>query len=172
MKDGPDKTILGAIQKSWLQETLESSDATFKLVISPTPIVGSDKANKSDNHSNEGFKTEGDALRKFLSGIDNCFVVNGDRHWQYVSTDPVTGLREYGTGPINAEHNYGGAIRFNERYHHYLALKGGYLSIQVKRVDGVPRITFQYHDIDALDPQTGRSKIVYQETVTAKGFGL
>ena len=46
MVDGPEKTILGAQQKSWLFKTLDASTATFKLVFSPTPIVGPDRSGK------------------------------------------------------------------------------------------------------------------------------
>ena len=53
--DGPEKTIWGAKQRAWLQRTLLESDASFKLLISPTPIVGPDRDNKSDNHANKAF---------------------------------------------------------------------------------------------------------------------
>ena len=35
--DGPAKSIWGAEQKAWLKQTLLESDATFKLLVSPTP---------------------------------------------------------------------------------------------------------------------------------------
>jgi len=40
MPDGPDKTIWGTEQKEWLKKTLVDSEATFKILISPTPMVG------------------------------------------------------------------------------------------------------------------------------------
>ena len=46
MVDGPEKTILGVEQKAWLFKTLDASTATFKLVFSPTPIVGPDRSGK------------------------------------------------------------------------------------------------------------------------------
>lgn len=52
--DGPDKTIWGPEQKEWLKRTLAESDATFKVLISPTPMVGPDDLRKTDNHSNVG----------------------------------------------------------------------------------------------------------------------
>jgi alkaline phosphatase D len=87
MDDGPEKTILGKEQKAWLKKTLQASDATFKLAVFPSPIVGPDKRGKNDNHSNPGFTHEGDELRTFLSSIPNTFVVCGDRH---CSTPPST----------------------------------------------------------------------------------
>ena len=42
MPDGPNKTIWGKEQKQWLKQTLLQSKATFKILISPTPMVGPD----------------------------------------------------------------------------------------------------------------------------------
>lgn len=46
MPDGPDKTIWGKEQMAWFKETYKSSDATFKILISPTPIIGPDRPQK------------------------------------------------------------------------------------------------------------------------------
>jgi alkaline phosphatase D len=148
-KDGPEKSILGEKQKAWLKEGLRTSNATFKLVISPGPVVGPDKAGKKDNHSNHVFQHEGDELRSFLASISGTLVVCGDRHWQYSSIDPKTGLREFGTGSINRAHDFGGATGFDPKYHRYWSRKGGYLSVLVEREAEVPSISFRYHDIDA-----------------------
>ena len=78
---------------------MRSSDATFKLYISATPVVGPDRKGKKDNHANQVFAYEGGRLREFLNSIPGCFVINGDRHWQYHSIDPGTGLNEFGSGP-------------------------------------------------------------------------
>src|SRR6185436_6509670 len=43
MKDGPTKTIWGKEQKQWVFDTLRKSDADFKILISPTPLVGPDR---------------------------------------------------------------------------------------------------------------------------------
>ena len=82
MPDGPTKTIWGAEQIAWFKRTVRQSDATFRVLISPTPIVGPDRENKKDNHSNANFSCEGDMLRKFISSQKNMVVVCGDRHWQ------------------------------------------------------------------------------------------
>ena len=59
--DGPDKSIWGDEQKEWLKKTLGESDAKFKLLISPTPMVGPDDLRKTDNHTNlGGFRHERD----------------------------------------------------------------------------------------------------------------
>ena len=67
MPDGPDKTLWGAEQIAWLKSTLLESDATFKLLISPTPLVGPDDAYKIDNHTNhKGFRHEGREFFKWV----------------------------------------------------------------------------------------------------------
>ncbi|MCH2180484.1 MAG: alkaline phosphatase D family protein [Mariniblastus sp.] len=136
MQDGPQKTILGDEQKAWLKKTLMESDATFKFVISPGPLVGPDKKGKNDNHSNAGFKTEGGELREFLSGLDNCYVICGDRHWQYCSRDPATGLIEMGCGPINDQHGFGGNPGRHPELHRYFSAKGGFLGITIDGSSG------------------------------------
>lgn len=131
-KDGPDKTILGEKQKQWLKQSLRESDATHKFVISPGPLVGPDKRGKNDNHSNKGFQHEGQELRDFLSAMPKTYVICGDRHWQYLSKDPQTGLLELGCGPINDEHNYGGSTGKVPKYHEFFSRQGGFLGITVE----------------------------------------
>jgi len=104
MPDGPDKTIWGEKQKKWFFDSVQASDATFRVLISPTPVVGPDRKNKNDNHANAGFTHEGNEVRAFLATQKNLYVVCGDRHWQYVSVDPKTGVREYACGPTSNKH--------------------------------------------------------------------
>jgi alkaline phosphatase D len=102
--DGPDKTLWGAEQIAWLKRTLSASDATFKILISPTPMVGPDDAYKTDNHTNhKGFRHEGRAFFRWIKEqqLDKrgFYVVCGDRHWQYHSLDP-TGIEEFSSGAL------------------------------------------------------------------------
>ena len=114
---GPDKTMWGAEQLAWLQETLLASDATFKILISPTPMIGPDDADqagrqalghdpfKRDNHSNPmGFQYERDRFFDWLeeNGLlddGHFYIVSGDRHWQYHSIHP-RGFEEFSTGAL------------------------------------------------------------------------
>ena len=130
MPDGPAKTILGKAQKQWLKKTIQNSTATYRFVISPGPLVGPDKRGKNDNHSNNGFYTEGQELRDFLAAQKNTYVICGDRHWQYCSQDPKTGLLELGCGPINDQHKFGGNPGHNRKFHRYFGAKGGFLKIK------------------------------------------
>ena len=125
---GTDKTLWGKEQKAWLKETLLASDAAFKILISPTPMIGPDDTQKGvqggflapyfggrplgqgddktkrDNHLNTyGFKDEGDAFFDWLAEHGflgkNLFIVCGDRHWQYHSVRP-DGFEEYSVGAL------------------------------------------------------------------------
>jgi alkaline phosphatase D len=149
MKDGPDKTIWGKEQKEWLMKSLLASDADWKVLVSPTPIVGPDRAKgKADNHSNAAFATEGDEIRRWFQKHlpDNFFVCCGDRHWQYHSVHPETKVREFSCGPASDEHA-GGSPGEDKVYHRFHRVKGGFLSVTASRPGGVSTITFRLHDV-------------------------
>jgi len=125
---GPDKTLWGAAQRKWLEKTLLASDAVFKILISPTPMIGPDDKltgvqggilarliggspigqggdnRKRDNHTNpHGFKDEGEAFFAWLLEHGflerNFYIVCGDRHWQYHSIRP-DGFEEFSSGAL------------------------------------------------------------------------
>jgi alkaline phosphatase/alkaline phosphatase D len=105
MEDGPAKTIWGLEQKEWLKRTLRESDAVWKLIITPTPIVGPDMDKKRDNHTNSGgFRHEGTQFFAWLteSGVRNVVLFTGDRHWRYHSVHP-SGVSEFACGSLNGE---------------------------------------------------------------------
>lgn len=131
--DGPAKSIWGEAQKSWLAAGLKASKAKFKVVISPTPIVGPDRDNKRDNHSNKVFETEGREVRSLLSSYPNTISVCGDRHWQFHSVDPVTGLHEFSVGPASERHAGGWKQQdYRPDIHQYLRVGGGYLELDLQ----------------------------------------
>lgn len=148
MPDGPTKTIWGAKQKEWFKKTVKESKATWKVLISPTPLVGPDRKNKNDNHSNAGFKHEGDEIRTWLKENvpDNFFVVCGDRHWQYHSVHPETGLHEFSVGAASDQHA-GGSPGENRKIHKFHRVKGGFLSVTVKPQKKGSTISFELRDV-------------------------
>jgi len=103
--DGPEKTLWGAEQKAWLQRTLLASDATFKILVSPTPLIGPDDAYKRDNHTG-GFRHEGEEFFAWLkaNGQKDFYIITGDRHWHYHSRHP-TGYEEFACGALNTENS-------------------------------------------------------------------
>jgi alkaline phosphatase/alkaline phosphatase D len=139
MEDGPGKTIWGEAQKEWLKQTLLESDATFKLLISPTPMIGPDESilswpapcqdeYKRDNHTNpRGFKYEGEAFftcEEFSCGalIDansRVGVSPGDPD----SSDPEGLIEQPFTDPVRS---------------------GGFLEVTVRPDDGAGRETCEF----------------------------
>jgi alkaline phosphatase D len=148
MPDGPDKTIWGAEQKEWFFETVRASDATFRVLISPTPIIGPDRDDKADNHANLSFQTEGDELRSFIGSQQNMFVICGDRHWQYASEDSETGIFEFCSGPATDTLATKSPADTTHPMYRYVNLKGGFLSVDVSVDEEDPEITFTHHAVD------------------------
>lgn len=146
--DGPEKSIWGKEQKEWFFQTAEASDATFKVLISPTPVVGPDRGNKNDNHANIGFKHEGDEVRKFIASQKNMFVACGDRHWQYVSVDADTGVKEFSCGPTSDKHAGGWENSNVLPEHRYLNVQGGFMTIAVEYPNGNPVLIARHYDVN------------------------
>ena len=147
MKDGPKKTIWGKDQMEWFKSTVSASDATFKILISPTPVIGPDRPTKKDNHSNKGFFYEGENIRKFISSQPNMYVVCGDRHWQYVSKHHKYGIVEFSIGPNSMEHA-GGWKQDNVKPEHlYLNVVGGVMTVTIDPKDS-PKIIVRHYDVD------------------------
>ena len=162
MPDGPDKTIWGETQKRWLKATLLASDATFKILISPTPLVGPDDRSKRDNHCNiAGFRHEGQEFFDWLGQngfLDkNFYILCGDRHWQYHARHP-SGFEEFSTGAlVDANSRLGvrtgspnstdpeGAIK-----QFYCKLdgepSGGFLLVTVTPAGSAAKATFTFYD--------------------------
>lgn len=146
--DGPGKSIWGKEQKEWLFRTLKESDASFKLLISPGPILGPDRDNKKDNYSNSVFKYEGEEIRNFLKQFDNLFICNGDRHWQYVTNISGTTLWEFGTGAGSDSHAEGWNQEDVRPEHRFLRVKGGFLRGSVYRAGNDVNIKLQHCDVN------------------------
>jgi alkaline phosphatase D len=156
--DGPQKTIWGEEQKKWLKDTLLASDATWKVLISPTPLVGPDRAQgKNDNHANAAFQHEGDEMRRWFQKHlpDNFFIACGDRHWQYHSVHPEAGVHEFSCGPASDQHA-GGSPGLDLKYHRFHRVKGGFLSVSVRRTKDQSAVTFRFHDV--------HGKVAYEYT--------
>lgn len=163
MPDGKEKTIWGEEQKSWLVRTIQQSSATFKIVFSPTPIVGPDRGTKADNHANAAFKTEGDWARDFLAR-NKVVVVNGDRHWQYVSKDPTTGLWEFSSGPVSDFHAQGWPPNEKRPEHRFLRVAGGFMGIKLQYTNDIPELTITHYDVKGM--------AVHEERINSNSFTI
>jgi alkaline phosphatase D len=149
LADGPEKTILGAQQKAWLSKSLQESKATYKLICTPTPIVGPDRDNKKDNHANAVFEHEGNELRQMFSKVPGVILFCGDRHWQYASVDEVTKVWEFGCGPGSENHELGWKVGDTRPEHRFLRVQGGFLSgeLTYDATGSIPRLTIRHHDV-------------------------
>jgi alkaline phosphatase D len=159
---GPEKTLWGAEQLAWIKSTLLESDATFKLLISPTPMVGPDDAYKKDNHVNPlGFRHEGDAFFAWLVEHDflnkHFYIVCGDRHWQYHAQHPL-GIEEFSCGALVDNNSRAGRLAGDPKSTDPEALikqyyvqgtaeeaTGGFLYIK-NTVGEHPQLHFEFYD--------------------------
>lgn len=144
--DGPSKTILGAQQKAWLKSTLDQSDADWRIIISPTPWVGPDRPGKADNYADAAFATEGNEMRAWAAQKKNLIVICGDRHLQYHSVDPGTGLHEFATGPASDAHA-GASDGEDKRFHRFHRVAGGFLSVTAEPSASGTRLVLRHHDV-------------------------
>ncbi len=146
--DGPDKTIWGHQQKEWFFKTVSESDATFKILLNSTPILGPDRDSKMDNYSNINFTHEGKEIRDFINQYDNLFIVNGDRHWQFVTHFENTNLWEFSCGAGSDEHAGGWKQEDKRPQHKFLRVAGGFLSGHVSSDEDVVTLRFKHHDVN------------------------
>jgi alkaline phosphatase D len=151
MPDGPDKTMWGHEQLAWLKQTLLESDADWRVLISPTPIIGPDRITKTDNHANpNGFWTEGQAFLDWVQEhqLDNLMIICGDRHWQYESVDRRNDreIREFSCGPTCDLHT-APVPPITETHQGvtqpYSAARGGFLTVTY---DPDRSLTFEFFD--------------------------
>ena len=145
--DGPHKTIWGKEQMEWFKQTVQASDATFKILISPTPIIGPDRSQKKDNHSNKGFFHEGEIIRKFVASQSNMYIICGDRHWQYVSKHPEYGIVEFSIGANSDDHAGGWNQRDVRPEHLYLNVVGGTMTVTIDP-KGKGSISVVHYDVN------------------------
>ena len=73
-------SMLGAVQKAWLKETLKASRGTFKVLASPVPWTENIKPGSPDPW--DGFTAEREEIFSFLEehAIEGVFLIAADRH--------------------------------------------------------------------------------------------
>lgn len=156
--DGPKKTLLGAEQKAWLKKTVIESDAKFRVIIIPEPIVGPDEPGRDyfqwpggngDNLSDKSYATEGHEIRSWVkeNKLTNLIEICGDRHWQYFSVDPESGMHEFSCGAVGDAHTVK-PFPEDPRYHRFLRFKGGFLSVSLDGTEANPLLYVRFHSID------------------------
>lgn len=112
------KTMLGADQFAWLQETLLDSTAVWKFIVTSVPLsyptgFPQPEVDGRDSWANytekSGYETELLALLFFIESqdIDNVIFITGDTHWPFaLSYDPdrdgAANFYEFGASPMSA----------------------------------------------------------------------
>jgi alkaline phosphatase D len=112
------KTMLGAEQFAWLQESLANSTATWKFIVTSVPLsyptgFPQPEVDGRDSWANytepSGYETELLALIFFIESqnIENVVFLTGDTHWPFaLSYDPdrdgEANFHEFGASPLSA----------------------------------------------------------------------
>ncbi|HEX3178795.1 MAG TPA: alkaline phosphatase D family protein [Methylomirabilota bacterium] len=118
LRDGPDKTMLGAAQRRWLVDAVSASTATWKVVVSSVTLaLGTGRPERRDGWSGAnvfgfpqegaGFMTERDAILDALRarGVRNLVFVAADVHHAEVirhQPQPDWSFHELIAGPLSA----------------------------------------------------------------------
>jgi alkaline phosphatase D len=118
-QDGPDKTMLGRDQLTWLLEELKSTTATWKVIATSVPL----SIPKGGGHSmpgndgwaggpdGTGFERERQVIVDAIVGqkMKNVVFLGGDVHYVQVNAydpneDGVIDFHEFVAGPLSARH--------------------------------------------------------------------
>jgi alkaline phosphatase D len=149
--DGPAKSLWGKEQKTWLQRTLKESDATFKLLISPTPMISG--GGERDSHASPGgFEHEGREFFAWLAeqGIrtNRFFILCGGVDWQYHARAEA-GYEEFSSGPVLAQQaNVARGTSAAGIVQVYGAAKplGGFLLVEQTMLGPLPQLMITFKD--------------------------
>ncbi|MFC1922350.1 alkaline phosphatase D family protein [Chloroflexota bacterium] len=102
--------IWGAEQRTWLEQRIKASDATFKVLVASTPLIGPvppddfDLTFIPDKHVNDKFRAETELFLNNIKDVPNVFIAAGDRHYKYhgiINADnfpQLSHLHEFGSG--------------------------------------------------------------------------
>jgi alkaline phosphatase D len=78
-----DVSMLGPHQKEWLKHGLESSESTFKVIVSPVPWADEAKGEMTGRYDHwGGYRNEREEIFSFLAEneISGVILLSGDRH--------------------------------------------------------------------------------------------
>jgi phosphodiesterase/alkaline phosphatase D-like protein len=166
----------GERQFTWLVESLKSSDADFKIVVSPTPVLGPDQdllpelslqplRLKADNHVRR-FRKEFEKFLDFLrrERLTNIYFVAGDRHFvwhsRYQTRDGQFTLHEFGSGPFADDIVSFGDVFYQDEHGTAELVaaqaKAGFVHIQVKGTEGDPRLQIDWYTMEDWETATVR----------------
>jgi hypothetical protein len=80
------RKVIGATQSAWLKTQIEASTATFKIIVSPTPLhavqwsLASENTDPHPNIAGPGDAGERDVIMQYLDDLTGVVCVAGDLH--------------------------------------------------------------------------------------------
>ena len=88
-RDHENDLIWGTEQRLWLQNRINESDATYKIIITTTPVLaplGDPPIYEyADKHANGRFREETITFLNEIKDMPDVFFICGDRHWKHFS---------------------------------------------------------------------------------------
>jgi len=175
-RDHSNDLIWGSEQRFWLENRINESDATFKIVVTTTPVIAPledpPAFEYADKHANERFREE---TTKFLNGIKdtpNVFFICGDRHWKHFSVinqsnyPEFSDFHEFSVGTAaGRDHADVSSISENEwgsMLYYDTFPNAGYLLVQIRpQIDRI-KIKFELIKVaEGID-----NEVVYSENYT------
>jgi len=88
-RDHENDLIWGTEQRLWLQNRINESTATFKIIITTTPVIAPllDPIiyEWADKHANGRFREETITFLNEIKDMPDVFFICGDRHWKHFS---------------------------------------------------------------------------------------
>ena len=101
-----------------------------------------------DSHGDRGYGHERLEFLRWVKNnkLKNFIVLNGDRHWQYHSVDPETGVPEFCCGAVTDSHSID--FPYFPEFHRFLRTrKGGFLSVSLEGLEERPRLLVRHHSV-------------------------
>lgn len=167
--DGPAKTMLGDAQRRWLLESVERSDATWKVIVTSVPLGMFTGGAFSDSWSNVGmlgfprpgvgFVHERNLILRTLRErrVTNLVFLSGDvHHAELIRHEPVAGwvVHEFVAGPLAARQGFRrlldrslgsrslGSLGWAHNFGE-IAVDGETLAVRILDISGTPRVALR-----------------------------
>ena len=170
-RSGKNKEIWGTEQLNFLAEAIKKSEATFKVLVATTPLLGPPNLGNNvgdDKHSNELFDNETVTFMTNIFNVKNVYFVVGDRHWKYIAKiykpgaawndisdevkDKLDNIREYCCGTTGEDARHFQAPKSMDvvctignyvKYDSRKTSTPGYMRVEVFNNNNNPKIVFK-----------------------------
>jgi len=164
--------IWGDEQRTWLEQRIKESEATFKVLVAGTPLIGPvppddfDPTFIPDKHANDKFRAETELFLNNVKDVENFFIVAGDRHYKYHSVinaanfPQLSHIHEFGSGSAaGPPHAVGGggisssdiALRIFQDGLEGTSASAGYLRVEITDNSMISSINFSLIQVTEQD---------------------